>query len=199
MSLRKRLYSRSRPRFRQIAESDIALLVYAWKRGAFDNLQGLSDEHFVATIRNVLASFTEVFLAEDKTSVFTEGRGPIGLVGIRSNGWQANVSTEPFPWITALQMLSSMVSFFHMMRYSKTYGVVVAVTEDNGFYDRLGRYTSIKRAGEIQFGTPRGPEYIYSMRTAKNGRTQRLDGVVDPNGSFAGWGGSGDREQQDRV
>jgi len=112
-------------------------------------------------------AFDLLWIIEDDTKRLKAGRGQIGLVGIRTDGWTYEPTAFFFKWATPKNILRSLVGFFQMIRYQKDVGVCVVKTTDFKLLARLKSYGVLFLRGKIPSGDRTGDLFIFSIQGKK--------------------------------
>lgn len=171
-SRRKRelLFRKSRPLIRKYEQSDNGFLWAAYANGSLPLKGGLQQSEFLSELAKAFGSFDLLWIIEDDNANFKSGRGQIGLVGIKTDGWSFSPKAYFFSWITAKNLLRSMVAFFQMIRYQKTVGIcrVEVLEKDLKKLSRLKNYGVLFFRGRIPFGAPEGDMFIFSINGKKS-------------------------------
>ena len=168
---RDRLFRVSRPHIRPLEllngetyGKDMAILWAAYKLGSFDQIEsGLDQKEFANFIISIANGYNIGWIIEDKNKQFKEEYGPIGLVLSVYNGWELEPHFEKFQWASSRNILKAFVSFFQMMRYDKTVGIVnvYSLRESKNLFDHICKYGVLRYAAKIPKGDIRGDRYIY--------------------------------------
>lgn len=178
---RKRLFKKSRPHLRPAVLMDgdqygfdMGILWAAYRAGSFplsENRDMTSDEFARYIISHALA-VNEMIIAEDDCPGFSSGRGPVAVIGVRTDGWAIEPHVDFFAWAKPRTILRVVVAFMQKVRYSKDVGVCVvkSLNETKNLFHHAGRdYGVLRPAGMISGGSPRGDVYLYSARGARDG------------------------------
>jgi hypothetical protein len=178
---RKRLFKKSRPYIRPVVLMegdqygfDMGVLWAAYKAGSFplvENRDMTADEFARYIIAHAL-TLSEMVIAEDDCKGFESGRGPVAVIGIRSDGWAVEPHVDFFAWATPRTILRVVVAFMQKMRYSKEVGVCVvrSLPDTNNLFRHVHRdYGVLHPVGMVAKGSPRGDVYLYSAWGAKDG------------------------------
>jgi hypothetical protein len=156
---RDRLFRKSRPFIRRYKEEDAGFMWAAYTKGGFGLPSGLSQEQFAVALKEVMTAYEDSLVIEDANAGFKSGRGPIGFVGIKSNGWMVEPFVDFYPWATARNVLRANVAFFQMIRYSKIVMCVVkSLAPTNNLFDRMKSYAVLFPIGRTD------KETLYSIR-----------------------------------
>ena len=167
---RERLFRHSRPNLRAFEfydgedyHKDIKILWVAHKNKPLYGLEeGLDEKEFV---NDLLGVNQEMVIIEDENSQY-KGRGPIGIILVKSNDWKIEPHAVFFPWATKKNILRSAVAFFQWARNSRKIGCVLTSVLPDGknLYDRVCKYGVLHYVGKVVNGDPRGDEYLYSVK-----------------------------------
>jgi len=106
---------------------DMGILWAAYVAGGLDFPEGLSQEEFVDALLHHLSIFDSLFIAEDKSTAYESGRGPVAIWGVKTDAALIKPEVMFFKWASKRNILRVMVSFFQMVRYSKDVGVCVFI------------------------------------------------------------------------
>ena len=114
-------------------------------------------------------SFDLLWVIEDDSKGFKAGRGQIGLVGIKTDGWTYEPSAFFYKWATPKNILRSLVGFFQMIRYQKDVGVCIikSNTKDFKMLARLKNYGVLFLRGRIPSGSQTGDVFLFSIQGKK--------------------------------
>ena len=127
----------------------------------------MTDEDFIPWVEHAFSVYQEVLILEDDNRRFGAGRGPVGIVGAKTNGYLYEPHVEWFEWATPKNKLRSSVAFFQKFRY-RGLGVirVHALKEAEGFFRRLKKYVPLFPVGRIPGGDElgRGDDFIFYMK-----------------------------------
>lgn len=166
---RDRLFRKSRPLVRKYEQSDAGFLWAAYKGGSLPLREGLSQSEFLVEIASKYGDFDLLWIIEDDNGNFRSGRGQIGLVGIKADGWTFKPSAVFFKWATPKNILRSLVGFFQMIRYQKDVGVcrVEVLEKDIKMLSRLKKYGVLFFRGRIPFGSRDGDLFVFSIQGKK--------------------------------
>lgn len=166
---REFLFRQSRPKVRKYEQSDAGFLWAAYKGGSLPLVEGLSQKDFLVEIAKKYGAFDLLWIIEDDNTSFKSGRGQIGLVGIKTDGWAFSPSAIFFKWATPKNILRSLVGFFQMIRYQKDVGVcrVEALERDARMLSRLKKYGVLFPRGRIPAGSSGGDLFLFSIQGKK--------------------------------
>lgn len=150
---------------------DMGVLWAAYKAKSFPLLgEGLDMAGFSKAIIAMASNLHEMAIVEDNSKAFGSGRGPVAIIGIRSDGWRHEPHIDYFKWATKRNILRVTVQFLQMARYSKEVGVLIvrSLKPTSGLFMRVAKdYGVLNFVGRIPNGTPRGDEYLFSMMGKK--------------------------------
>jgi hypothetical protein len=99
---RNRLFANSRPNIRPLdmteeVSRDLAILWAAYRKGSFKEMQELDQESFTEKVIRYLSGYEYAWMVDDVNSQYGEGKGPVGLMVARFNGWSlAGISGRLF-------------------------------------------------------------------------------------------------------
>lgn len=173
--LRDRLFKTSRPNIREMAlvdqqgyTRDMGVLWGAYQQGSFGEATE-SQEDFAAHVMTEINEHQKKWMIEDSNSKFGDGYGPVGMVYAQYNGWELEPKLEIFQWASPRNVLRAAVSFFQMMRYDKSVGIVNvhSLKKDKNLFSHVSKYGVLKYAAKIPDGDERGDKYIYYIRGRK--------------------------------
>lgn len=195
---RKTLFRKSKPLLRVFVSHeegelgrDIGILWAAYKSGSFAFPQ-MDQYGFTDFILTSLDRYASVWIMEDTNSGFRSGMGPVCLICIHTNGWKILPEVYWFSWATRKNRLRCAVAFIQKTKYDKTVGCCEIRTAPEGL--KLAQHLTkfiptLRYVGKVWFGTPKGDQYIYSIKGAKHagpdGSRKDADGVQrdDHNGN----------------
>lgn len=151
---------------------DMGVLWGAYKRDSFEDMPELAQAEFADFMLDLAANYTMGWIIEDKNSQFKDGFGPIGMVMAVYNGWELEPHFEPFSWASPRNILRATVSFFQMMRYDKSIGIVnvYSLNRDKRFFKHVTHYGVLRYLGCIPHGDVRGDRHIFFVRGRGNER-----------------------------
>lgn len=170
---RNRVFRSGKPVIRELKLDnfdDMKWLWAAYLKGSFNLPEAMTQEEFTNRLLDILSQFEIAWMIEDTNSHFSDGQGPIGWVAANYNGWKLAPHFEAFSWATPKNVLKANVAFLHKMQYNKDIGVIVVSTlkDHQKFYKRLEKYLPrLEFSGRIPKGTPKGDNYLFSMRGQK--------------------------------
>ena len=150
---------------------DMGILWAAYKAGSFPLMDSGKDmAGFAKSMIAIAASLHEVAIIEDDNRSFQSGRGPVAIIGIRSDGWRYEPHIDYFKWATRRNILRATIQFLQMARYSKEVGVVIlrSLKETSSLFMHAAKdYGVLNFVGRIPHGTARGDEYLFSTMGRK--------------------------------
>ena len=127
----------------------------------------MTDEDFIPWVEHTFSMYQEVLIVEDDNEKFGAKRGPVCVVGAKTNGYLYEPHVEWFPWATSKNRLRSSVAFFQKFRY-RALGVirVHALADAEKFFRHLKKYVPLFPVGRIPGGDElgRGDDYIFYMK-----------------------------------
>jgi hypothetical protein len=126
-----------------------------------------TDEDFYPWIEHQFSMYQEVLIAEDDNGKFGQGRGPVGVIGAKTNGYLYEPHIEWFSWATPKNKIRVAVSFFQKFRYRALGVIRVHALEDSApFFRRLKKYVPLFFVGKIPGGDERGrgDDFIFYMK-----------------------------------
>jgi hypothetical protein len=175
---RKRLFKKSRPLVRPIEEKDAGILWAAYKNGAFGLPPDLEQEVFLLEIAKRFKAYQLVWIVEDDCRHFKKGRGPIAIVGVKTDGWVYEPTPMFFPWARRANALRVTVNFFNMMWSKKEVGVCLVKTgkEHAQFLGHLKKFGVLYQRGRIPYGSPRGDVFVFSINGKKSPMNESING-----------------------
>ena len=114
-------------------------------------------------------AFNLLWIIEDDSKAFRSGRGQVGIVGIRSDGWVYEPMVHFFKWATRRNKLRAAVGFFQMIRYQKDIGccLVKVVKKDSRYLYHMQKYGVLFPRGRIPMGSAQGDLYMFSINGMK--------------------------------
>jgi hypothetical protein len=202
---RKTLFRKSKPLLRPFISHenselgpDMGILWAAYKRGSFQ-FPEMDERQFTEFILQQLSKYASVWMMEDENKGFRSGRGPVCVIPIHTNGWKILPEVYWFSWATLRNKLRCSVAFVQKTRYDKTVGCCEIRTIEPKLPQHLIKYISTFRfVGKVWFGTPKGDQYIYSIKGAKHagadGNRETSDGVQRASDGESTTGGGEERE-----
>lgn len=147
---RKNTVLRNKPNIRplDIGDSeeygpDMGVLWAAYIAGSFPSIESdLSQEDFVGLIFSWASMFESSFIIEDRTESFKAGRGPVGLVMIKSDGEVIKPFPVIFTWASKRNVLRGICGFLTYVRHSSDVNlcVIYGLLEENDILERQRRY-----------------------------------------------------------
>lgn len=104
-------------------------------------------------------------MVEDDTKSLKAGRGQVGLVCLKTDGWAFEPHAHFFSWATKRNKLRAAVAFFHMVRNSRVVGacVVRTIKKDFAYMKHMEKYGLLYVRGKIPFGSPNGHIWVFSI------------------------------------
>lgn len=172
---RDRLFKSSRPNIREMSlvdqqgyTQDMSILWGAYKQGSF-KIPEVSQEEFADYMMSEVNPYQKKWLIEDANTKYESGYGPVAMVCAAYNGWELEPHLEVFDWATKRNILRLAVSFFQMMRYDKSVGIVnvYSLKKTKNLFNHIAKYGVLKYAAKIPDGDERGDRYIYYIRGRK--------------------------------
>lgn len=106
---------------------DMGIMWAAYVAGGLEYPKDLSQEDFADVLLHELSVFDSLFIAEDNSSAYESGRGPVAIWGVKTDAALIKPEVMFFKWASKRNILRVMVSFFQMVRYSKDVGVCVFI------------------------------------------------------------------------
>jgi hypothetical protein len=131
--------------------------------------EDLSREEFVRSIAEMFSRFNHVLVIEDDHPGFKAGRGLVGLIGIRTDGWSFLPECLFFKWARRRNILRAAVGFFQMLRYQKDVGVceVRTTKKDFAYMKHMEKYGVLYMRGKIPSGSRDGDVFVFSINGKK--------------------------------
>ena len=165
---RKRLFRKSRPLVRPFEDRDSGILWAAYKNGCF-SLPELEQDKFLLEIARRYQAYQFVWIVEDECRHFKKGRGPVAIVGVKTDGWVYEPNPVFFPWARKRTILRVAVNFFHMMWSKKEVGVCLVKSgkEHSQFLGHMKKFGVLYQRGRIPFGSPKGDVWVFSINGKK--------------------------------
>lgn len=155
---RNALFGKHRPVVRRLEildgeqySRDMAVLWAAYIAGSFKWPSGLSQEDFVSSVEQMLGMFSQVWIVDDHSTAFGNGRGPISLIGTKAEGLAITAEGLPFKWATKRQIMKQAVAFLQMLRKSSKVGVcfIKATPQTFNLMKHLHNYDVAHYVGKI--------------------------------------------------
>ena len=167
---RDRLFKSGRPQLRKVEiydgdkyHKDVGYLWVAHTKKPFGNLGNVSQEEFARWIEK-LSKGSELIIIEDFNRELGK-TGPVGLIGISSDGWLVEPYAEFFKWATARNILRCAVSFLQMIRYRKIGACLIkSAPESVSLLNKVCKYGVLHFVGKVPNGDPHGDLWLYSIR-----------------------------------
>ena len=163
------LFRKSRPLIRKYEQSDAGFLWAAYRSQSLPLPDGLGQSEFLVEMDKLVGGSDLLWIVEDDNSNFKSGRGQIGLVALKTDGWKFEPKAYFFKWVTAKNLLRALVAFFQMVRYQKTIGVCRVEVEEGDVkkLSRLKKYGVLYFRGRIPFGNQSGDVFLFSINGKK--------------------------------
>lgn len=161
-----------KPVFRPIDDEDWPVIAVAYERGAFAFQPDLS----AMDLRQRLEAYEQqgylLSVVEDENRHFRAGRGLVGLIKTRFDGWTVEPELFKFPWATKFNLVRGVTAFLLEMKRSKTIGVCVIACKDSSqkFIERMTELKLLFRCGFIPNGYPDSPMWLFNI----SGRQKRV-------------------------
>lgn len=148
---------------------DLGVIWADYKEGNFFLPPELDNEQFTEGALSILSAWDSVWFVEDVSKRFSSGKGPVAIIGIKTDGWRIEPHIHHFAWATTKQKLRSWVSVLQMFRYDKDVGVILVIAEEKHktFFDHVVKYGVLFPKGRIAGGLPTGNGVLYTMRGKK--------------------------------
>jgi hypothetical protein len=148
---------------------DLGIIWADYQAGNFFLQPGLTNEQFLDGAMAILAVWDSVWFVEDNSTHYNSGRGPVAILGIKTDGWRVEPHVHHCSWSSTRQKLRTWVAVLQMLRYDKDVGVlmVIAQEEHKTFFDRLVKYGVLFPKGRIAGGLPTGAGLLYTIRGKK--------------------------------
>lgn len=162
---RQRLFKHSRPLIRKYEPKDNGFLWAAYQKDSLPLPKGLSQEAFLVEVAKRFGSFNLLWIIEDRNRSFKAGSGQIGVVGIKTDGWNFEPEAYFFKWATPKNVLRASVGFFQMIRHQKDVGVcrVEVLQKDKALLEHMKNYGVLFFRGRIPLGSSSGDTFIFSI------------------------------------
>jgi len=151
---RARLFKKNRPHIRPLEAKDMGWLWAAYKAGSFKFAPGLSQEEFDREMTQALNGPVH-YLVEDTNKQFASGYGPVGLIGIMSDGDRIEPAVAVFKWATPKNILRGFVGFFQWIKSQSIGECVVRASAKDKLMKKVVDYGVIY---------PRTMETVYGVR-----------------------------------
>ena len=107
---------------RPFVKEDLGWVWAAYTMGSFGFPRELSQEELTARVLNGLSGLV-TFIVEDDNKKFKNGRGPVGMVSMATDGFLVEPNVAIFKWATKKNILRGFVAFFQWVKFSKDIGV----------------------------------------------------------------------------
>lgn len=161
------MFRKSRPVIRRYEHEKDAGFLWAAKESF--GLSDVAQEQFVPAIAKLLGGFSLLWVIEDEHKGFKAGRGLIGIVGIKTDGWAYMPEVRFFGWATKRNILRATVAFFQLVRHQKDVGVceVRTTRKDFAYMKHIEKYGLLYVRGKIPKGSPKGDVFIFSIEGKK--------------------------------
>lgn len=166
---RDRLFRKSRPHFRKADllnldgsyGADMGILWAAYRAGSFQAPAEMDQASFGEWIIKQARRFTQLWIGDDQSKAFKNGKGPVGVVGTNHEGLLVTIEGQPLKWATKRNILRLAVAFLFMVKHSNKTGVcmVKGNEETQPLLDHLKDYGLLYYIGKT---APK--EYLYSVR-----------------------------------
>ena len=162
------LFKDSRPTVRAFEAKDRGFLWAAHLSGVF-GLPDMTQEEFLAEMAKLFRVYQFIWIVEDDCRDFRQGRGPVAIVGVKTDGWTFEPSPMWFPWANKRNILRVCVAFLQMIRYQKDVGCLLirAAKEQVSVLNHMTKYGVLYQRGRIPFGCASGDVFIYSINGKK--------------------------------
>lgn len=150
-------------------EKDKGFLWAAYQHKSFELEDGLEREAFISAVAGLLSSFSYVLVIEDDHLGFKSGRGLVGVIGVKTDGWTFVPESLFFKWASKRNVLRASVAFLQMIRHQKEVGVCEVRTTKKDFYfmKHMQKYGLLYVRGMIPKGSAEGAVYIFSIEGKK--------------------------------
>ena len=166
------LFKHSKPiirPFEQVGETvgDIPYIWDAYQKGLFEDMQtGLTMEEFLDFANDIVGEVEEIWIVEDKIN---GEMVPIAIVLCRNDGWLLEPHVQYFDNATPRSILRSYVGFMKKTKYRKDIGACLVRGEKKNLtlLNRIEKMGLIEYVGKIWGGSPRGNQYLYSLRCGR--------------------------------
>lgn len=173
---RKILFKRERPNVRPFVllendrpTKDAGILWAAYQMGSFADIKsGMSQQEFFECLTQLQESMDKIYVIDDFSRVYKEGRGPVALACTNVNDLTVNAQGCAFKWATPKNVLRCVISFLQLTRHTKSTGVcfVKGTKESMPLMRHVGRYVHATYVGKVSKS-----EHLYSFV----GRATHLD------------------------
>lgn len=170
---------KQRPNIRPFDFSGLKDLGIVWadyKAGNFYLEPGLTNEQFIQRFHQIVVLWDSLWLVEDNVPQYSSGRGPVGIIGVRTDGWRVEPHVHHFAWSTPRRKLRTWVGLLQWLRYSDV-GLIMAIVEakDKSFFDHLCEYGVLQpKGGEIHSALPTGSGYMFVSKGKRKCRGQQF-------------------------
>jgi len=165
---RKILFKNERPQLRDFTEDDLGIL---WAQHNAASEESLSAEDFNITIREALSQYHGVMMVEDRNPAYPDGWGPVGFLGVNTDGWKSEPSLEYFKWATPRNILRSSVAIFRWFQVNRDIGVCLVHSDDKTaiLMRCMKKYGVLFPVGKVPYGLPAGHEYLFYVKGRRDG------------------------------
>jgi hypothetical protein len=166
---RERLFKKSKPHFRKADlvnldgsyGADMGILWAAYRAGSFEAPEGMTQAQFAEWIVSQARRFSTLWIGEDETRAFKNGRGAVGIVGTTADGLLVMAEGQSLKWATKKNVLRLAVGFLHMVTKSNKTGVCMVKGSERSvpLLDHLKDYGLL-----FYIGKTSPQDYLYSVR-----------------------------------
>ena len=116
----------------------------------------------------MLSGFPVLLVIEDDHYGFKTGRGLVGVIGLKTDGWVVLPEALFFKWARPRNVLRAAVAFFQLVRHQKVGVCEVRTTKkDFPYMKHLEKYGVLFLRGKIPSGSPNGDVFIFSINGKK--------------------------------
>lgn len=160
---------------RPFEPKDRGFLWAAHLSGVF-GLPEMTQEEFLAEMAKMFGVYQFIWIVEDDSKKFRAGRGPVAIIGIRTDGWTFEPSPMWFPWATKKNVLRVCVAALQMIRYQRDVGVclVRAAEKQTSVLNHMKKYGVLYPRGRIPNGSAVGDVFVYSISGRKGAVAERM-------------------------
>lgn len=158
-----------KPVFRKIEDADWPIIAVAYERGAFPFRPGLSVMDLRQTFEGYENQGYLLSVIDDENRNFRAGRGLVGLIKTRFDGWSVEPELFKFPWATKFNVARGVTTFLLEMKRSKEIGVcrVACGASSVKFLERMNELKLVFRCGFVPNGYPDGAMWLFNVAGKK--------------------------------
>jgi len=151
-----------------VSSSDLPWLWASYRRGDWPETLlagGVEQGEFRAAVERLVAAFAVFELLVAPTAEGSTPLGPVGVALGHASDHRIEAHFLWFDWATARNRLECGVKFFRLAA-DEHIAIVYAEESDEGYFDRVCRYGSLKRRATVPgFFSRSRPAILYTTRT----------------------------------